>query len=57
MEVQVSDVRGNENVYVVERTLSRLNHSRRLSKDREISIAFAHAVVKISHLHILLKRL
>ena len=43
--------------WVVERTLSWLNHSRRLSKDYEISIASAHAVVKISHLHTLLKRL
>ena len=43
--------------WVVERTLSWLNHSRRLSKDYEISVASAEAMVKISHLHTLLKRL
>ena len=43
--------------WVVERSLSWLNHSRRLSKDYEISSASAQAVVKISHLHTLLKRL
>lgn len=43
--------------WVVERTFSWLNNSRRLSKDYEISIASAEAVVKISHLHTLLKRL
>ena len=43
--------------WVVERTLSWLNNSRRLSKDYEISTASAEAVVKISHLHTLLKRL
>ena len=43
--------------WVVERTLAWLNHSRRLSKDFEISIASAEALVKISHAHTLLKRL
>jgi len=43
--------------WVVERTLSWLNNSRRLSKDYEITIASAEAVVKISHFHTLLKRL
>ena len=43
--------------WVVERTLSWLNHSRRLSKDFEISISSAEAMVKISHSHTLLKRL
>ena len=43
--------------WVVERTLSWLNHSRRLSKDYEISISSAEAMVNISHLHTLLKRL
>ena len=43
--------------WVVERTFSWLNHSRRLSKDYEISIASAQAVLIISHLHTLLKRL
>ena len=43
--------------WVVERTLSWLNHSRRLSKDYEITISSAEAMVKISHIHTLLKRL
>ena len=43
--------------WVVERTLSWLNHSRRLSKDYEITISSAESVVKISHIHTLLKRL
>lgn len=43
--------------WVVERTLSWLNHSRRLSKDYEISISSAEAMVKISLFHTLLKRL
>jgi putative transposase len=43
--------------WVVERTLSWLNHSKRLSKDYEISTASAEAIVKISHFHTLLKRL
>ena len=43
--------------WVVERTLSWLNHSRRLSKDFEISISSAEAMVIISHSHTLLKRI
>ena len=43
--------------WVVERTLSWLNHSRRLSKDYEISVSSAETIVKISHFHTLLKRL
>jgi len=43
--------------WLVERTFSWLNNSRRLSKDYEISIASAEAIVKISHVHTLLKRL
>ena len=43
--------------WVVERTLSWFNHSRRLSKDYEITISSAESMVKISHIHILLKRL
>ena len=43
--------------WVVERTFSWLNHSRRLSKDYEISVSSAEAMVKISHFHTLLKRL
>ena len=42
--------------WVVERTLSWLNHSRRLAKDFEIAISSAIAMVRISHLHTLLKR-
>ena len=43
--------------WVVERTLSWLNHSRRLSKDYEITISSAESMVNISHIHTLLKRL
>ncbi len=43
--------------WVVERTLSWLNHSRRLSKDYEISVPSAESMIKISHFHTLLKRL
>ena len=43
--------------WVVERTFSWLNNSRRLSKDYEITVDSAEAVVKISHFHTLLKRL
>ena len=42
--------------WVVERTLLWLNHSRRHSKDYEISVSSADAMVKISHFHSLLKR-
>ena len=38
--------------WVVERTLSWLNHSRRLSKDYEISVSSAEAMVNISHIPI-----
>ncbi len=43
--------------WVVERTLSWLNHSRRLSKDYEISVSSAVSMVIISHIHTLLNRL
>ena len=43
--------------WVVERTLSWINHSRRLSKDYEISVSSAESMVIISHFHTLLKRL
>lgn len=43
--------------WVVERTFSWLNHSRRLSKDYEISAKSEEAWVKISHLHTLLRRI
>ena len=43
--------------WVVERTLSWFNHSRRLSKDYESATSSALAMVQISHLHTLLKRL
>ena len=43
--------------WVVERTLAWLIHSRRLSKDYEISVSSAEAIVIISHFHTLLKRL
>ena len=43
--------------WVVERTFGWLNHSRRLSKDYEITTDSAAAMVIISHCHTLLKRL
>jgi transposase len=43
--------------WVVERTLSWLGNSRRLSKDYEIRTYYSEAMVQISHLHTLLKRL
>ena len=43
--------------WVVERTFSWLNHSRRLSKDYEISTKSEETIVIISHLHTLLRRL
>jgi len=41
----------------VERTFSWLNHSRRLSKDYEITTSSEKSFVFISHMHTLLKRL
>ena len=43
--------------WVVERTLGWFGHSRRLSKDYEIRTYYSEAMVQISHLHVLLKRL
>ena len=43
--------------WIVERTFAWLNHSRRLSKDYEILKGSAAAMVKLSHIHTLLKRL
>jgi putative transposase len=43
--------------WVVERTFSWLNNSRRLSKDYEITTVSAGSIVTISHFHTLLKRL
>ena len=43
--------------WMVERTFGWLNHSRRLGKDYEITVSSAVTMVKISHLHTLLKRL
>ena len=42
--------------WVVERTFAWMGHSRRLSKDYEISVDSAETMVKISHLHTLLRR-
>jgi hypothetical protein len=42
--------------WVVERTFSWLNHSRRLSKDYEITVKSEETIVRISHLHTLLRR-
>ena len=43
--------------WVVGRTFSWLNNSRRLSKDYEFSVSSSESMVIISHLHTLLKRL
>ena len=43
--------------WVVERTLSWFNGSRRLSKDYEISNDSSETQVKLSHIHLLLRRL
>ena len=43
--------------WVVERTFGWLNHSCRLSKDYEITTDSEEAIIKIAHLHTLLKRL
>ena len=42
--------------WLVERTISWLNHSRRLSKDFEISVSSAENMIIISHLATLLRR-
>jgi len=41
---------------IVERTFACLNHSRRLSKDYELTVDSAETLIKISHIHTLLKR-
>ena len=43
--------------WVVERTFGWLGYSRRLSKDYEIRTAASENMIRISHLHTLLKRL
>ena len=43
--------------WIVERTFAWLNHSRRLSKDYEIKTASEEAMIIISHIHTLIKRL
>lgn len=43
--------------WIVERTFSWLNGSRRLSKDYEITTTSAENMVMLSHIHTLLKRL
>lgn len=43
--------------WIVERTFAWLNFSRRLSKDYEITTDSEETIVKISHIHTLLKRL
>lgn len=42
--------------WIVERTLSWLGHSRRLAKDFEIAVQSAETMIRISHLHTLLRR-
>ena len=43
--------------WIVERTFSWFTHSRRLSKDYEITMLSAESVVKLSHIKTLLQRL
>ena len=43
--------------WVVERTFAWLNNSRRLSKDYEILTSSSESMIKLSHIHTLLKRL
>ena len=43
--------------WIVERTFAWLNNSRRLSKNYELTVASAETLIKISHIHTLLKRL
>ena len=42
---------------IVERTIAWLNHSSRISKDYELTVVSAETLIKISHIHTLLKRL
>ena len=37
--------------WIVKRTFAWLNHSRRLSKDYELTVALAETLIKISHIH------
>lgn len=43
--------------WIVERTFAWLNNSRRLSKDYEKTTASEEAMIRISHIHTLIKRL
>ena len=43
--------------WIVERTFAWLNNSRRLAKDFEITVSSEEAMIKISQIRILLKRL
>ena len=43
--------------WIVERTFAWLYNSRRLSKDYEITCYSSETMIKISHIHTLLKRL
>ena len=43
--------------WIVERTFAWLNKSRRLAKDFEITVSSEEAMIKISQIHTLLKRL
>ncbi len=43
--------------WIVERTFAWLNNSRRLAKDFEITVSSEEAMIKISQIHTLLKRL
>ena len=43
--------------WVIERTFGWLNNSRRLAKDYEITTSSAETMIRISHIHTLLKKL
>ena len=55
--VDISDNIKSGKRWIVERTFAWLNNSRRLSKDYEILTSSAEAMIKLSHIHTLLKRL
>lgn len=55
--VDISDNIKSGKRWIVERTFAWLNNSRRLSKDYEIRTNSAEAMIKLSHIHTLLKRL
>ena len=55
--VDISDNIKSGKRWIVERTFAWLNNSRRLSKDYEILTSSSETMIKLSHIHTLLKRL